>query len=104
MAKPAAFGGCCIQQATRLSGSRLTVDEKDDTTDRKPHARCGEIRCRVHETLRVTPAMELGLTNHIWSMAELIERAQATRAPAPLPPAPPKGRPQLRVIRGGKTA
>ena len=28
--------------------------------------------CRVHETLRVTPAMSLGLTNHIWSVAELI--------------------------------
>lgn len=55
---------------------------------------------RVHETLRVTPAMELGLTNHIWSVAELIERAAATRAPAPLPP--PLGWPQLRVIQGGK--
>ena len=58
--------------------------------------------CRIHETLRVTPAMELGLTNHIWSMAELIERAAATRAPEPSPPPPPTGRPQLRLIRGGK--
>ena len=60
--------------------------------------------CRVHETLRVTPAMELGLTNHIWSVAELIERAEATRAPAPLPPSPPKGRSHLRLIQGGKGA
>ena len=58
--------------------------------------------CRVHETLRVTPAMELKLTNHVWSVAELIERAEATRAPEPVPPAPPKGRPQLRLIQGGK--
>ena len=28
--------------------------------------------CRVHQTLRVTPAMEAGLTDHIWSLAELI--------------------------------
>jgi IS1 family transposase len=28
--------------------------------------------CRVHQTLRCTPAMEAGLTNHIWTMEELI--------------------------------
>jgi hypothetical protein len=28
--------------------------------------------CRVHKTLRVTPAMESGLTGHIWTIAELI--------------------------------
>ena len=27
---------------------------------------------RVHKTLRVTPAMEAGLTNHVWSMEELV--------------------------------
>jgi len=27
--------------------------------------------CRVHQTLRVTPAMEAGLTDHIWTLAEL---------------------------------
>jgi len=56
--------------------------------------------CRVHETLRVTPAMELGRANHVWSVAELIETAQAIRAPQPTPPV--RTRPQLRVIRGGK--
>ncbi len=24
--------------------------------------------CRVHQTLRVTPAMEAGITGHIWSL------------------------------------
>jgi len=28
--------------------------------------------CRVHQTLRVTPAMEAGITGHIWTIAELI--------------------------------
>lgn len=28
--------------------------------------------CRVHKTLRVTPAMESGLSDHIWSVRELI--------------------------------
>jgi IS1 family transposase len=28
--------------------------------------------CRVHKTLRVTPAMEAGLTDHVWEIEELI--------------------------------
>jgi len=28
--------------------------------------------CRVHQTLRVTPAMEAGLTDHIWTIRELL--------------------------------
>ncbi len=27
---------------------------------------------RVHKTLRVTPAMEAGLTDHVWNVAELV--------------------------------
>jgi IS1 family transposase len=29
--------------------------------------------CRIHKTLRVTPAMEAGLTDHVWSLEELCE-------------------------------
>ena len=29
--------------------------------------------CRVHSSLRVTPSMEAGLTDHIWSIAELLQ-------------------------------
>ena len=28
--------------------------------------------CRVHQTLRVTPAMEAGIAAHVWSLAELV--------------------------------
>ena len=28
--------------------------------------------CRIHHTLRVTPAMEAGLTDHLWSFEELL--------------------------------
>ncbi len=28
--------------------------------------------CRVHQTLRVTPAMEAGLADHVWSVEELV--------------------------------
>lgn len=54
--------------------------------------------CRVHETLRATPAMALGLTDHPWSIAELIEATAETNEPS---------QPQekqigtLRVIEGG---
>jgi hypothetical protein len=27
--------------------------------------------CRVHQTLRVTPAMEAGISDHIWTIEEL---------------------------------
>ena len=29
--------------------------------------------CRVHQTLRVTPAMEAGLSDHVWSLQELVD-------------------------------
>jgi hypothetical protein len=28
--------------------------------------------CRVHQTLRVTPAMEAGLASHVWSLAQVV--------------------------------
>jgi hypothetical protein len=28
--------------------------------------------CRIHKTLRVTPAMEAGLTDHVWTLEELL--------------------------------
>jgi len=27
--------------------------------------------CRIHQTLRVTPAMQAGLTDHVWEIEEL---------------------------------
>lgn len=64
--------------------------------------------CRVHETLCVTPAIEFGLTGHVWSTAELVREAEATPPdlePLPAPPSTlrPGRKPfRLRVIRGGK--
>jgi hypothetical protein len=28
--------------------------------------------CRIHTTLRVTPAMEAGLTDHVWTLEEVV--------------------------------
>ena len=38
---------------------------------------------RIHRTLRVTPAMEAGISNHVWSLEEivgLLDRAESTAA------------------------
>jgi hypothetical protein len=29
--------------------------------------------CRIHQTLRVTPAMEAGISDHVWSLDEVID-------------------------------
>ncbi len=29
--------------------------------------------CRIHKSLRVTPAMEAGVTNHLWSIEEIAD-------------------------------
>jgi hypothetical protein len=31
--------------------------------------------CRTHEALRVTPAMQLGVTDHVWTISELVDAA-----------------------------
>lgn len=31
--------------------------------------------CRVHEALRITPATQLGVTDHVWSVRALVETA-----------------------------
>lgn len=30
--------------------------------------------CRIHKTLRVTPAMEAGLTDHVWTIEEMLDK------------------------------
>jgi hypothetical protein len=29
--------------------------------------------CRIHQTLRVTPAMEAGIAGHVWSIQEVVK-------------------------------
>jgi IS1 family transposase len=33
--------------------------------------------CRIHQTLRVTPAMEAGISDHVWSLDEVIDLLQS---------------------------
>ena len=50
--------------------------------------------CRVHETIRMTPAMALGVTDHIWTIGELVKRASQ-------PDSMPERREPFTVIDGG---
>jgi hypothetical protein len=54
--------------------------------------------CRVHESLRITPATQLGVTDHIWSIGELVDAALNGEPPEP---AGRKAGP-FRVIDGGR--
>lgn len=33
------------------------------------------IFCRIYQTLRVTPAMQAGLTDHVWTLDEIAQMA-----------------------------
>jgi len=39
---------------------------------------------RIHKTLRITPAMACGLSDHVWSLEEIVMMADSY-APAPKP-------------------
>ena len=47
--------------------------------------------CRIHKTLRVTPAMAAGVTDRLWSLEDVLARIDAD-APAPKPRGPYKKR------------
>jgi len=57
--------------------------------------------CRVHETLRTTPVFALGITDHVWSIGELIDAAFSAVPVKPVPTAPDRRR-QFQVIQGGR--
>ena len=56
--------------------------------------------CRVHESLRSTPAMALGIADRVWTMGDLIDAALATQPIKPETTAPDR-RKRFRVIEGG---
>ena len=36
--------------------------------------------CRIHKTLRVTPAMEAGISDRVWAMEEVVDLIDACAA------------------------
>lgn len=57
--------------------------------------------CRVHESLRSTPAMALGIADRVWTIGDLLDAAIATQPIDPVVTAPDR-RQKFRVIHGGK--
>jgi hypothetical protein len=57
--------------------------------------------CRVHESLRSTPAMALGIADRVWTIGNLLDAALVAVPPLPTPTAPDRRR-QFRVIEGDK--
>jgi len=55
--------------------------------------------CRVHETLRITPAMQLGVTDHVWTISELVEAALSKGAQMQVK----RALGGFHVIQGGKS-
>lgn len=57
--------------------------------------------CRVHESLRSTPAMVLGIAERGWTIGDLLDAALATQPITPVTTAPDR-RKRFKVIDGGK--
>lgn len=58
--------------------------------------------CRVHEALRTTPAVALGITDRVWTIGDLLDAALSV-APAGPTTTAPEWRRRFRVIEGGKS-
>ena len=92
-----AKSGKCVR-APRTNGFSKKLDN---------HAAAGALYvahynlCRWHETIRSTPAEALGLTDHAWSIGDLLDAALAVATPDPTETAPDRRR-RFRVITGGK--
>jgi len=57
--------------------------------------------CRVHESLRSTPAMALGIADRVWTIGDLLDAALATQPIDPVVTAPDR-RKLFTVVQGGK--
>jgi IS1 family transposase len=55
--------------------------------------------CRVHQALRITPAMQLGITDHVWSVSEMIGAALSGKIQDRVS----RHRRNFKVIDGGKS-
>ncbi len=80
----AARGTSLQPRRNQISGAwrlRLALHTPDERLRRKKaanHAAAGALYVmwysfgRIHQTLRVTPAMEAGVSDHVWSVREIV--------------------------------
>lgn len=65
------FGHPHVRTAIRLPNQRLFQKVEKHEADVALHFMFYNF-ARVHQTLRVTPAMEAGIADHVWSFAEIV--------------------------------
>jgi hypothetical protein len=87
-----------------VTPGHLGVDERQH-----PHGLLNQVWhglpdvCRVHEALRTTPAVALGIADRVWTIGDLLDAALATLPVEPETTAPDRRR-RFRVIEGGATS
>lgn len=56
--------------------------------------------CRVHESIRTTPAVALGVADRVWTLGDLLDAALTTQPITPPAATPTERRRRFRVIQG----
>ena len=84
-----------VRRSSSATTSRFGCNPPVHSADQRFLEEAGESRCadalhftvynfaRVHQTLRVTPAMQAGLASHVWSIEEIVsltDRAESATA------------------------
>jgi hypothetical protein len=61
----------CQLESGRLSLNSPDLDARATSQGRVVHFAYYNF-CRIHSSIRVTPAREAGITDHVWDLAELL--------------------------------
>ena len=64
-----------------LKGGRARAASLTNAFSKKVENHCAAVAlhfmhynfCRIHQTLRVTPAMAAGVTDHVWEIGEIVD-------------------------------
>ena len=67
-------GGCHMRRFTRLTNA-FSKKIENHAYAVSLHTSCTTILCGFTKPLRVTPVMEAGVDDHVWSLEEVIEMA-----------------------------
>ncbi|MGO9049631.1 MAG: hypothetical protein ACLP19_04060 [Xanthobacteraceae bacterium] len=107
---PSHISTSCVERSNltlRMSSKRFARLSNGFSKKLEPHCAAVSLYlahynlCRVHEALRSTPAMALGIADRVWTIGDLLDAALATQPITPTTTAPDRRR-RFRVIDGGK--